>query len=444
MRAPNGDLIYKTPPRPAPSAPWRALAALKLTPLAVEGGALSPGVLSPALWSPVEGRPGVYKPLSAQLEGLLHVRGRWLVLSNDEDLYARAADALLAAAARPLSPHVSARLLLRQLKPHRAALDARLGGALRLSDPALDELFEGEELSLTLSAAAGRLALEVAAPLRGPLAALAAPRFFAPADALGALQANATGFVALSLNGVSLKELAARVPELPPALATLAPAPDLTLALALNGALELNGALGGEEGARRPWLRGLLGVLRLSLAEAEGKKAGAAALSVSEAEQIDGRPVERLTVGGLPPSSAPGPRLMDWRAQVKEAELLHAPNATLLSFGPRSHARLSAWREATRGGAGGLLGREDLKPLLARCPRMGFALYLAPLAVERLGGAAPTAEDLGGEEGLSVALCARPAPEGGEALVGELSLPVGAARRAAALLARGGLPSLAP
>ena len=93
--------------------------------------------------------------------------------------------------------------------------------------------------------------------------------------------------------------------------------------------------------------------------------------------------------------------------------------------------------------------REDLKPLLARCPRMAFALYLSPLAVERLGGATPTAEALGGMRGCRWR-CARGGGEGagegageagevGEALVAELSLPVAAARRVVALVLGGGL-----
>ena len=437
---PSGELLYKAPAPPPPRAPWRALAALRLTPLAVEGGALSANVLSPTLWRAAEGREGVYEPLTSQFDGKLYVRGRWLILSNDEGLYARAADALIAAAERPLSPHLSARVLLRQLKAHRAALDARSGGLLRLSDPSLDEVFNGDELSLTLSVTAARLAVEVGAPLRGGLAALAAPRLFSPAEALGALQGNATGFVAGSLNGLNLKELAARVPELPRALATLAPAPDLTLALALNSALELNGVLSGPEASRAPWLRAVLSAVQVTLAEAKAKEPSAVSLRVEEAEEIDGLRVERLALGDLPPPSATGPRLVDWRAQVREAELLHAPTATLMSFGPRSHARLAAWREGSRGEAGGLLAREDVKGLTGRCGRMGFALYLSPLVVERLAGATPTAEELGGEEGLAALVCARPRAEGGESLVGELSVPVGVARRAVGVFLRGGFP----
>lgn len=445
VRTPTGELLYKSPPLPTPQAPWRALAAFKLTPLAVEGGALSAGVLSPTLWRAVEGQVGVYEPLTTQFDGKIYVKGQWLILSNDEALYARAADALLDSAARPLSPDLRVSVMLRQLRAHRAALDARSGGLLKLSDPALDDLFDSEAASLTLSATRGRVAIALSAPLRGPLKALVEPRLFEPTEALRPLQGNATGLIALNINGVSLKELAARVPELPPAVGALAPAPNLTLALSMNSAFELNGLLSGEEGARAPWLRALLRVLEGAVASARAKDPKAGSMRVSEAEAIDGLRVERLSVGDLPPANTQGATLIDWRAQVAEGELLHTPEATLMSFGPRSHARLAAWRELSKGGGGGLLKREDLKPLLARCPRMAFALYLSPLAVERLGGATPTAEALGGDEGVSLALCARGgegAGEGGEvgeALVAELSLPVAAARRVVALVLGGGL-----
>lgn len=438
------------PEQEIPSA-WRGVACLKLrSGIQVEG---VKEALNTSMWD-VDGKLEQGEMLHAQMtvasggmdEGHLIIKEGWLFVGNDLKLLRSTMPVLLKELQQPLSKEffLSARIapLERYLNRVHPEKLSRLKGHPDLWSTLYAEL---ATLELKVSAEALELILSSSHQGSAPLS----PYCIDGKEALKRLPRSTGGFVITSSELPAFKSLLQSYQnELPKVLTLLRPPPKLGLTFALNEQLELSALITGGGTERDAWLSGFLKAVQVSLdlnqKQQETNQFSSGPLNARNAVLVEDQPLNESKVEALKLFNLPQLDLGETKSalsqinvQLSETRLWHAPDASYVTFGPKSRAYLELWQQLGSGGQLGIVDRADLKRFKGNFSDLLFMLYLAPPSVDRALGksAQGKPQDPQGREGIS--LVAK-ASQRRTSLA--LTIPVGVAERFVAYMKEGRLP----
>jgi len=458
-QAQSGDSEPPSPervPSPKSSRAWRGVVALKLR-AGLDRAALKQALLS-SYWDDQAERRGeellhaqMREELAVGDEGHLLLVGEWLFVGNDLKLMRETIPALLRELKRPLSRDFMLTLRLHQLGAYLSeAYPERFNEMNNELDGGLKELWYQADAELaSLELKASNEALQVVVSSQNSEVSQLSKLTIDGEEPLRSLPRNTGGFLITSAHFPAFEALfKEHKEELPATLKLLKKPPKLGLSFAMNEQLELSGLITGGGAERSAWVKAFVHALQQGLnaehrAQERAERVSSGPMQPQRAvlvkdEPLRGHEVDALKHFGLPQLEleAPSVALSTFRAQLSEARLRYAPEATYVTFGPQSRAYLELWAELARSQQLGILERSDLKRFKGQLSQLLLMLYLAPPSVDRMLGEAPQGrpQDSDSREGIS--LIARASPK---QMSLAFTLPVGVAARLVKWLKSGSL-----
>ena len=400
--------------------------------------------LAPSRWAPIE-KGRYYKSLDVNQPGALIIEGPWVIISADggdptskRAIREATARALVAFAKRDFSPHlkVSARptafkkqltrfykklkdlLLTEGLTPDRAS-------ALSITlDRQMELWFKADSVSFILRAHRDRLGIEgrVSASHSPDLSQLFRQLYTDARPTLSAVPQSARGLLFLHLNPLEAQWLSALGQE-----GSLRPSTKGVVYL--DDALELSSIFSGEidqlRGYIRSGLRELKSLIELRLKESTTPKVNikdSVTLKIGERRFDHELDLLSATAMTSASTSSPNPEPIERLiGQLGEVRVLYTPRHSYMTFGARSEAKLNLLYQLNQSDHGGILSRQDFKPLTSLSTKLTALLYISAHSIEEtmhktIGltpfNPAPTApassptppSSASTEEGLSLAL----------------------------------------
>jgi hypothetical protein len=410
--------------------------------------------LNSGVWSVtehVERGEELYAKMSAPDKGLdeghLVAQGGWLYVGNDLSLIRRSIPALISTLKRPLSQGLSLNVRLEPLEqylkrahPERMTELAQkhqgLWSSKRSSLATLELEVSDEAMSVSVSSTHTQASPLSAYTIDGGPALERLPK------SVGGILITSSALPTWSALIDEYRE------ELPPVLTLLSPPPKLGLTFALNERLELSGLVTGGGAERGPWMSALLKALEAGVNAQQAKREAVSQVSSGPKSARDaalvldkpiaGQRVEALKLFGLPKPDidAPTPSLSQLNVQLSETRLMHASDASYLTFGPKSRAYLELWSQLAQAGQLGVVERPDLARFKGGLQDLLLWVYLAPPSVDRALGKTPVGrpQDPNGREGISLIAQATK-----KKTTLECTIPVGVAERVVSSILSGKL-----